>query len=123
MSPQCSRLGRSASSDHLCAPPHASAAALLAGGKPRRVPTEGQARRAQKRLGAGRHGVPPSWYDVAGCLPPLRVPGDLWGAVNVTWTAISSALNTHKHADVKRRSSIAVTAKVRRHQRSHMADV
>ena len=118
MTPHCNGLGRSASSDHLCAPPHASMAALLAAGKPRRAPADGHVRRGPQRLKAGQRGVPPCWHDMAGFLPPLRVPGDLWGAVNVTWTALSSwtalsaALSSRKPTDRKRRSSSAVTAKV-----------
>ena len=96
MSPHCKPLGRSASSEHLCAPPHGSGAGPFAGGKPRRPPPDGPAYRGVQRLAATRGQLPPGWHDVTTYLPPLRVPGDLWGAVNVSWTAISSVLSPGK---------------------------
>ena len=98
MSPQCNPLGRSPSTEHLCTLPHAAGPASL-GGKPRRSPPEGAAHRGVQRLAATRGQLPPGWHDVTGCLPPLRVPGDLWGAVNVSWTAISGVLSPCKSAE------------------------
>ena len=112
MSPQCSPLGRSASSEHLCALPFASAAGPFAGGKPRWPPQDGPAHRGLQRLSATRGQLPPGWYDVTTCLPPLRVPGDLWGAVNVSWTAISSVLSPTKCTEPQP-SSRAISTRVR----------
>jgi len=96
MSTKCNPLGRSPSSEHLCSPPQAAGAGSLIGGKPRRSTPDGPAHRGVQRMAATRGQLPPGWHHATGCLPPLRVPGDLWGAVNVSWTAISAVLSPRK---------------------------
>ena len=63
-------------------------------------------------MAATRGQLPPGWHDATGCLPPLRVPGDLWGAVNVSWTALSAVLSPRKSAEFGH-STRGFAAKVR----------